>query len=137
MPYHVYIVTNRSGTLYTCVTAGLEHRVWEHKTATVEGFTKRYRITRLVYFEEYADVQQAIAREKQIKAWTRKKRIDLINSMNPKWLDLSEGWYEVEASDEDGVPLQDGEPSALDGRNVVGEGLDSSLVRNDSAGRPK
>jgi putative endonuclease len=127
MPYQVYIMTNRSGTLYTGVTAGLEHRVWQHKTGAVEGFTKRYRITRLVYFEEYADVREAIAREKQVKAWTRKKRIDLINSVNPKWLDLAEGWYEVEASDKDGVALADGNRAPSGGRNVVGEGLDSSL----------
>jgi putative endonuclease len=106
VPYHVYIMTNRSGTLYTGITAGLEHRVWQHKTARVEGFTKRYKINRLVYFEEYADVRDAIAREKQVKAWTRKKRIDLINSMNSKWLDLSEGWYESEASDNDEPLLQ-------------------------------
>jgi putative endonuclease len=104
-------MTNRSGALYTGVTAGLEHRVWEHKTATVEGFTKRYRITRLVYVEEYADVREAIAREKQIKAWARKKRIDLINSANPKWLDLSEGWYEVEASDNDKLASRVREPN--------------------------
>ena len=92
--YYVYILTNRSGTLYTGVTSDIEHRVRQHKTGEHEGFTKRYRIDRLVYYEETDDVNAAIAREKQIKGWTRKKRIDLINAMNPRWLDLSEGWYE-------------------------------------------
>jgi putative endonuclease len=92
--YHVYILTNRSGTLYTGVTGNLEHRVWQHRTGVDEGFTKRYKIDRLVYFEEFEDISLAIAREKQIKGWSRKKKIGLINEANPKWRDLSEGWYE-------------------------------------------
>jgi putative endonuclease len=92
--YYVYILTNRSGTLYTGVTSELQHRVWEHKIGAHDGFTRRYRIDRLVYYEEFADVAQAIAREKQIKGWSRSKKIRLINETNSKWLDLSDGWYE-------------------------------------------
>ena len=93
-PYYVYIMTNRSGTLYTGMTNNLHRRVWEHKQKLVEGFTKRYNITRLVYYEETPDVRSAIAREKQIKGWLRRKKIALIESVNPDWRDLSEGWYE-------------------------------------------
>ena len=90
--YYVYIITNRSKTLYTGVTDDLIRRVYEHKNKLVEGFTKKYNITRLVYFEETNDVQSAIAREKQIKGWLRSKKIALIDSLNPKWNDLSEEW---------------------------------------------
>ena len=92
--YYVYIMTNRSRTLYTGVTADLERRVFEHKRKLVLGFTARYRITRLVYFEVTQDVEAAIAREKQIKGWLRAKKIALIESVNPKWKDLSLGWHE-------------------------------------------
>ena len=90
--YYVYIMTNRSKTLYTGVTNDLMRRVYEHKNKMVEGFTKKYNITRLVYFEETNDIQSAITREKQIKGWLRRKKIALIESVNPKWEDLSEGW---------------------------------------------
>jgi putative endonuclease len=90
--YYVYIMSNRSKTLYTGVTNDLMRRVYEHKNKLVEGFTKKYNITRLVYFEETNDVPSAIAREKQIKGWLRSKKITLIESKNPKWKDLSEGW---------------------------------------------
>ena len=91
--YYVYIMTNRSKTLYTGVTNDLTRRVYEHKNKMVEGFTKKYNITELVYFEETSDVQSAIAREKQIKGWLRAKKIALIESKNPEWKDLSEGWF--------------------------------------------
>jgi putative endonuclease len=68
-------------------------RVYEHKNKMAAGFTKKYNITRLVYFEETNDVQSAITREKQIKGWLRSKKITLIESKNPKWKDLSEGWF--------------------------------------------
>ena len=90
--YYVYIMTNRSKTLYTGITNDLIRRVYEHKNKMVEGFTKKYNITRLVYFEETNDIQSAITREKQIKGWLRRKKIALIESVNPKWEDLSEGW---------------------------------------------
>ena len=91
--YYVYIMTNRSKTLYTGVTNDLIRRVYEHKNKMVEGFTKKYNIMKLVYFEETSDVQAAIEREKQIKGWLRSKKIALIESKNPEWKDLSEGWF--------------------------------------------
>ncbi len=91
--YFVYIMTNNSRTLYTGVTNDLNRRVYEHRNKLVEGFTKRYNITHLVYFEATSDIRAAIAREKQIKGWLRSKKIALIESMNPEWRDLSEGWY--------------------------------------------
>ncbi len=91
--YYVYILTNRSGTLYTGMTNNLERRLYQHKNKLVHGFTKKYNITRLVYFETFGDVRDAIAREKQIKGWRRSKKIDLIKSSNPKWQDLTEDWY--------------------------------------------
>ena len=92
--YYVYILTSESGTLYTGMTNNLERRVYQHKNKLVEGFTKKYNVTRLVYLEVFSNVRDAIAREKQIKSWRRSKKIDLIKSMNPKWQDLSEEWYE-------------------------------------------
>jgi len=85
-------MTNKSGTLYTGVTNNLIRRVYEHKNHLVDGFTDKYNITRLVYYEATNDVRSAIEREKQIKGWLRKKKIDLIESMNPEWKDLSEEW---------------------------------------------
>ena len=90
--YYVYIMTNKSKTLYTGVTNDLERRVFEHRNHLVEGFTKKYRIAKLIYYEATNDVWEAIAREKQIKGWLRKKKITLIESMNPEWKDLSEDW---------------------------------------------
>jgi putative endonuclease len=91
--YYVYIMTNRSKTLYTGVTNDLTLRVYEHKKKMIDGFTKKYNITKLVYFEETNDIVSAITREKQIKGWLRSKKIALIESMNPKWGDLSEEWF--------------------------------------------
>ena len=92
--YYVYIMTNNSRTLYTGVTNNLERRVLEHKGKAIPGFTSKYKITQLVYYEEGDDINIAIAREKQIKGWLRAKKIALIESMNPEWRDLSEDWYE-------------------------------------------
>ena len=92
--YYVYIMTNQSGTLYTGVTNNLIRRVYEHKQKLVDGFTKKYNITKLIYFEETEDVMSAITREKQIKGCLRKKKVELIESVNPYWKDLAEGWYE-------------------------------------------
>ena len=94
--YYVYIMTNEQKTLYTGVTNDLERRVYEHKNKLVEGFTRKYNITRLVYYERTADVQAAIEREKQIKGWLRRKKVALLESMNPAWVDLSEGWFAEE-----------------------------------------
>lgn len=91
--YYIYIMTNKSGTLYTGVTDDLERRVHEHKKRLTEGFTKRYNITKLVYYEVTNDVHAAIKREKQVKGWLRRKKIALIEAMNPHWTDLSEGWF--------------------------------------------
>ena len=91
--YYVYIMTNRSGTLYTGMTNDLERRVFEHKSQKIPGFTRKYKIDRLVYYEDTDDVEAAIAREKQIKGWLRKKKIALIESLNPNWEDLSKEWY--------------------------------------------
>jgi len=85
-------MTNKSRTLYTGVTNDLERRVYEHKQKLVPGFTTKYNITRLVYFEVTQDVQAAIVREKQIKGWLRRRKIALIESVNPEWKDLSIGW---------------------------------------------
>lgn len=90
----VYIMTNRSKTLYTGVTSDLIKRVWQHKQKIVEGFTKKYNINSLVYFELTESILSAIVREKQIKGWTRAKKIVLIESQNSLWKDLSEGWYD-------------------------------------------
>lgn len=92
--YYVYIMTNKSGTLYTGVTNNVKKRVYEHKNKLIHGFTEKYNINRLVYFETFGDVYFAIAREKVIKGWLRKKKIDLINKTNPDWADLAQDWYD-------------------------------------------
>ena len=83
--YYIYIMTNRKMTLYTGLTNNLERRVAEHRMHSNSGFTSRYKISKLVYFEEYSDVRDAISREKQIKGWGRQKKIDLISSINPNF----------------------------------------------------
>jgi putative endonuclease len=89
--FYVYIMTNaRNTVLYTGITNDLVRRVWEHKEKLVPGFTERYRITKLVYFEMFEDPLAAITRENQLKAGSRKKKIGLIVSVNPTWLDLYE-----------------------------------------------
>jgi putative endonuclease len=87
--YYIYIITNKSNkVLYTGVTNDLKKRIFEHKEKLVEGFTKRYNLSKLLYYEICNDVQNAISREKQIKDGSRQKKIDLINSVNNKWRDL-------------------------------------------------
>ncbi|MCX6153194.1 MAG: GIY-YIG nuclease family protein [Candidatus Kapabacteria bacterium] len=90
--YFVYIMTNASRTLYIGFTNNLERRVFEHKNKLVEGFTKKYNITKLVYYEMTTDVYSAIAREKQLKGWLREKKVKLITDFNPEWRDLSLDW---------------------------------------------
>jgi putative endonuclease len=92
--YYVYIMTNHSGTLYTGLTSDLQRRVYQHKNGLVNGYTKRYQIHRLIYFEETLDIKVAIEREKQIKRWRREKKVRLVEIMNPEWRDLSETWCE-------------------------------------------
>ena len=89
--YCVYIMTNKRHTvLYTGVTSNLPKRVWEHTEKVIEGFTKHYSVSKLVYYAACGDARGAIAREKQIKAGSRRKKIELINGMNPQWRDLGE-----------------------------------------------
>ena len=90
--YYIYIMANGSKTLYIGVTNNLERRLYEHKHQLVEGFTNKYKLTRLVYFEEMPDVYTAIEREKHLKGWLRAKKVALIESINPEWRDLSEEW---------------------------------------------
>ena len=90
--YYIYILANKNNAvLYTGVTNDLVRRVYEHKNKLVEGFTKKYRINKLVYFEMFNKADDAIRREKQIKGWLRQKKLNLIDQMNPEWKDLSEG----------------------------------------------
>jgi len=90
-------MASRSLNLYTGLSSNLRRRVFEHKAGKIEGFTKKYRICRLVYYETFQYVNNAIKREKQIKSWSRAKRLALIKSTNPTWQDLAEGWYEETA----------------------------------------
>lgn len=92
--FYVYIMTNLSNTLYVGITNNLERRIYEHKHELLPGFTNRYKIHRLIYFEEFCDVYSAIQREKQIKGWVRRKKIVLIDSINPQWIDLTQDWFE-------------------------------------------
>jgi len=92
--YYVYIVASLSGTLYIGITSNLERRMVEHKEGLIPGFTKQYGVIRLVYFEVYSDVRNAIRREKQLKGWRREKKIALIRSKNPGWKDLARQWWE-------------------------------------------
>ena len=86
------------------MTSNLKRRVYEHKQKLGEGFTKKYNVTRLAYYEEMSDVETALAREKEIKKWRRSKKIALIKSINPKWQDLSVGWYDEVTQDLEGSP---------------------------------
>jgi putative endonuclease len=87
--YYVYVLaSNKSGTLYIGITNDLKRRVGEHKEGLIEGFTKKYNIRKLVYFEIYNDINEAILREKRLKKWNRSWKIRLIEEMNPKWNDL-------------------------------------------------
>jgi putative endonuclease len=87
--YYVYIMTNRSKTLYTGITNNLQRRVYEHKQKLIPCFTSKYNINQLVFYEITSDINVALSREKQIKGWLRSKKMALIESMNPEWRDLS------------------------------------------------
>jgi putative endonuclease len=91
--YYVYPLAGKSAVLYTGVTDNLERRMSEHKRKLIPGFTSKYNLDRLVYYETYSHVREAIAREKRIKGWLRAKKVALIESTNPDWKDLSEDWY--------------------------------------------
>jgi putative endonuclease len=90
--YSVYIMASRSHNLYIGVTNSIVRRVREHKDHTFEGFTAKYNVDRLVWYETYPYIRTAIAREKQLKGWLRVKKIQLVEQMNPTWQDLSEEW---------------------------------------------
>lgn len=96
--YYIYILTNKNNNvLYTGVTNNLLNRIKQHKDKTGKGFSSRYNVNKLVYFEEFDDAYSAISREKQIKAGSRQKKLDLLNAMNPDWLDF----YNLIISEED------------------------------------
>ncbi len=88
--YYVYILTNHSRTLYIGVTNDLQRRMYEHQNKLVDGFTKKYNIDQLVYFEQTESISDAIAREKQLKKWSRSKKLALIQSTNPEWHNLGQ-----------------------------------------------
>ena len=91
--YYVYLITNwNNKVLYIGVTNNLERRLYEHKNKLIDGFTKKYNVNKLVYFEETTDIKSAIAREKEIKGWRREKKNKLIESSNKHWKNLSEDW---------------------------------------------
>ncbi len=87
--FHVYIMAGASGVLYLGVTSTLAKRVGQHKEKLIPGFTHKYNVTKLVWFESHASIRAAISREKEIKAWRRAKKVALIESLNPQWNDLS------------------------------------------------
>jgi putative endonuclease len=94
------MITNHPhGTLYIGVTNSLERRIWQHKTGFLEGFSKRYGLKHLVYFEEFRYVGNALARESELKGWLRRKKIELIEKENPLWRDLAADWYDSVALD--------------------------------------
>lgn len=86
--YFVYILCNHSRTLYIGVTNNLERRLLEHRSGLISGFTKKYKINQLIWYEEHSSIEQAIAREKELKGWRREKKIKLIIQTNPEFLDL-------------------------------------------------
>ena len=93
--YYVYILTNKKhGTLYIGVTGNLERRIYEHKMKFIDGFSKKYNLTKLVHYEETDEITIAIEREKRMKKWYRKWKIELIEKDNPQWIDLAEDWYD-------------------------------------------
>ena len=91
--YHVYIMASATGVLYTGVTNHLERRIGQHKQKLLAGFTRKYDVTRLVYFEPFNEIKSAISHEKQIKSWSRKKKLALIRTMNAKFRDLSADFH--------------------------------------------
>jgi putative endonuclease len=95
--YAVYILASRSRTLYVGVTSDLRRRVWEHRHGVKSGFASRYRMYQLVHFEETGDVLSAIRREKELKSWSRARKIALIEAANAGWLDLARDWFPAEA----------------------------------------
>jgi putative endonuclease len=108
--YWTYIMASVSRVIYVGVTNDLERRVWEHKQKAVEGFTRRYNCMKLVWFEEFREIRDAIACEKRIKGLLRARKIALVEEKNPYWRDLSEGWYRdaMTENDRDSSPAKTG-----------------------------
>ena len=92
--YYVYILSSQSRVLYIGLTSNIEERLFQHKTHAFPGFTAKYNVTNLVYLERHGSVMTAIRREKELKAQRREEKVNLIESTNPKWKDLSYGWYQ-------------------------------------------
>lgn len=92
--YFVYVMANKTRMIYVGVTNDLERRVYEHKNKLIRGYTSKFNLNKLVYFESVSDVTVAMEREKELKGWVRRKKTSLANSINPEWKDLSEGWYD-------------------------------------------
>ena len=116
--FYVYIMTNnpKTAVLYIGITGDLRRRVWQHKGKLVAGFTSRYNLTQLVYYEQFVCPDAAISREKEIKGWRRSKKIALIDSVNPRWEDLAQDWqniYKPEAVDRREFPRPAGENAGL------------------------
>jgi putative endonuclease len=106
--YYVYIVTNKHcTTLYIGMTNDLGRRIIEHKNSERAGFTQRYQLNRLVWFEYFRDVNAAIAREKKLKGWLRSKKIALIEKQNPRWFDLSADWEQQPKIDDDWPTMEE------------------------------
>jgi putative endonuclease len=128
-------MASRSLNLYTGVTDSIYRRALEHRSGTIEGFTKRYNINRLVYYETFKYIGNAIAREKQVKAWTRAKRIALIKSMNPAWQDLAEGWDEKAELQIPRFARDDNETEKAD-RSGIEERADNEIEEQKVTQRP-
>ena len=116
--FHVYIMASRSRTLYVGVTSNITKRVWQHKNGAFEGFTSQYQCERLVFLERYVTGTAAIAREKQLKRWSRAKKLTLIMRDNPAWADLSEAW---------GTPLEPQQPQTADLSTSLRFGRDDKI----------
>jgi len=97
--YFAYIMSSQRRVLYVGISSNLPLRVWQHKTGAIEGFTSKYHVAQLVYYECFENVRDAIHREKEIKGWVRQKKIALIEGVNPKWKDLSAGWFNRESDE--------------------------------------
>ena len=92
--YYTYIMASKTKTLYTGMTNDLERKVYEHRSKIVKGFTSKYNVTELVWYEEFLDVNEAISAEKVIKGWRRSKKVSLIEAQNPNWIVLAANWFE-------------------------------------------
>ena len=134
--YYVYLMASRSLNLYTGVTNSIYHRALQHKSGEIDGFTKKYNINRLVYCETFEHIGNAIAREKQVKAWTRAKRLALIKSINPTWQDLAEDWgakgeLQIPRFARDDNSLDERESSGSEKKEAVGTDEATPLQTKD------